>query len=257
MKEEKRFLQDVGMSDLPFPLKVQSRDNKEGQHTIAQISIAARIMHEFEARWIDKFVQIVHQHQDNIGSDSLKVNILDYMKELNATKVKVDFNYPFFIEKKTPVAKESCLVRYMCTYSASVSKSDLKPKTSLKITIPCITSYPASDIDKPGGLFGQLSNVEIEVQAQNEIYPEDLIELVDKCALVPVYSFLTEEDQAYVINKVHSEKKSSVVMIDEIKDALANMREIEGYSVSCSNYGMLHSYSTFIGTAKSMWIPLS
>jgi GTP cyclohydrolase I len=257
MKEEKRFLQDVGMSELPFPMRVMSRDNKEGQHTIAQISIAARIMHEFEARWIDKFVQIVHQHRDHIGSETLKVNILDYMKELNATKVKVEFSYPFFIEKRTPVAKETCLVRYMCTYSASVSKSDLKPKTSMKITIPCITSYPASDSDKPGGLFGQLSSVEIEVQSQKEIYPEDLIELVDKHALVPVYSFLTDEDQAYVINKVHTEKKTSVVMLDEIKDELANMRDIEGYSVSCSNYGMLHSYITSIGTAKSMWIPLS
>jgi GTP cyclohydrolase IB len=257
MKEDKRFLQDVGMSELPFPMKVPSRDNKDGQHTIAQISIAARIMHEFEARWIDKFVQIVHQHQDNIGTETLNGNILDYMKELNATKVKVDFNYPFFIEKRTPISKEPCLVRYMCTYSASVSKSDLKPKTSMKISIPCITSYPASDGDKPGGLFGQLSNVEIEVQSQKEIYPESLIELVDKHALVPVYSFLTEEDQAYVINKVHSEIKTSVVMIDEIKDELANMRDIEGYSVTCSNFGMLHSYSTFIGTAKSMWIPLS
>lgn len=257
MKEDKRFLQDVGMSELPFPMKVPSRDNKEGQHTIAQISIAARIMHEFEARWIDKFVQIVHQHQDNIGTETLNGNILDYMKELNATKVKVDFNYPFFIEKRTPISKESCLVRYMCTYSASVSKSDLKPKTSMKITIPCITSYPASDSEKPGGLFGQLSNVEIEVQSQKEIYPEDLIDLVDKHALVPVYSFLTEEDQAHVINKVHSEIKTSVVMIDEIKEELANIRDIEGYSVTCSNFGMLHSYTTFIGTAKSMWIPLS
>ncbi len=257
MKEDKRFLQDVGMSELPFPMIVPSRDNKEGQHTIAQISIVARIMHEFEARWIDKFVQIVHQHQEHIGAETLNGNILDYMKELNATKVKVDFNYPFFFEKRTPVAKESCLVRYMCTYSASVSKSDLKPKTSLKISIPCITSYPASDSDKPGGLFGQLSSVEIEVQFQKEIYPEDLIEIVDKHALVPVYSFLTEDDQAYVINKVHTELKTSVVMIDEIKDELANMRDIEGYSVSCSNFGMLHSYSTFIGTAKSMWIPLS
>ena len=145
----------------------------------------------------------------------------------------------------------------MCTYSASVSKSDLKPKTSMKISIPCITSYPASDPDKPGGLFGQLSSVDIEVQSGKEIYPEDLIELVDKHALVPVYSYLTDEDQAYVINKVHTEKKSSVVMLDEIKEELATMRDIDGYSVSCSNYGMLHSYVTFIGTAKSMWIPLS
>ncbi|MDD2320214.1 MAG: GTP cyclohydrolase, FolE2/MptA family [Geobacteraceae bacterium] len=257
MKDEKRFMQDVGMSELPFPMKVLSRENPEGQHTIARISIAARIMHEFEARWIDKFIQILHQHRDHIGTESLKGNIIEYMKELNATKVKVDFNYPFFIEKKTPVTMDPCLVRYQCTYSASVSKSDLKPKVSLKITVPCVTSYPSSDIDKPGGLFGQLSSVDLEVQSQKDIFPEELIEIVDKHCLVPVYSYLTEEDQAFVIGKVHSEKKSSVVMVDEIKEELANMREIDGYSLTCSNFGMLHSYSTFIGTAKSMWIPLS
>jgi len=214
-------------------------------------------MHEFEASWIDKFIQIVHQHRDKIGTETLKVNILDYMKELNATKVKVDFNYPFFVEKTTPVAKEKCLVRFFCTYSASVSKSDLKPKVTLKISVPCITTYPNSSVDKPGGLFGQMSVVDIEVQSQKDIFPEDLVALVDKNALVPVYSFLTEEDQAHVINKVHTVMKTSVVMVDEIKEDLANMRDIDGYSVSCSNFGMLHSYSTFIGIAKSMWIPLS
>lgn len=257
MKNEKRFMQDVGMTDLPFPMKVLSREDTEGQFTIANISIAARIMQEFEARWIDKFIQIVHQHRERIGTETLKTNILDYMKELNATKVKVDFNYPFFVEKETPVSKEKCLVRYQCTYSASVAKSDLKPKVSLKVTVPCITTYPASSPDKPGGLFGQMSMVDLEVQSQKDMFPEDLIEIVDKHCLVPVYSFLTEEDQDFVIKKVHSEQKTSVVMVDEIKEDLANIREIEGYSVSCSNFGMLHSYSTFIGTAKSMWIPLS
>jgi GTP cyclohydrolase I len=257
MKDEKRFMQDVGLNDLPFPMKVLSRDHKEGQFTIAKISIAARIMHEFEARWIDKFIQILHQHRDCIGTETLKTNVLDYMKELNATKVKVDFNYPFFVEKRTPVSKEKCLVRYFCTYSASVSKSDLNPQISLKLTAPCITTYPSSSQDKPGGLFGQMSTVDLDVQSHKDIFPEDLIDIVDKHALVPVYSFLTEEDQAYVIQKVHSEDKTSVVMVDEIKEDLANIREIEGYTVTCSNFGMLHSYSTFISTAKSMWIPLS
>jgi GTP cyclohydrolase IB len=257
MKDEKRFLQDVGMTDLPFPMKVFSRDHKDGQFTIANISIAARIMHEFEAGWIDKFIQIVHQHEGRIGAESLKTNILDYLNELNATKIKVDFSYPFFVEKATPVSKEKCLVRYDCVYSASVAKSDLKPSINLKITAPCITTYPVTSPDKPGGLFGQMSIVDLEVQSHKEIYPEDMIEIVDKHALMPIYSFLTEEDQEFVIRKVHSEKKTSVVMIDEIKEELANIRDIEGYSVSCSNFGMLHSYSTFIGTAKSMWIPLS
>lgn len=257
MNDEKRFMQDVGLTDLPYRMKVLSRDFKEGQFTIANISITARIMHEFEARWIDKFIQIVHKHQNYIGTETLKANILDYMKELNATKVKVDFTFPFFVEKITPVSKEKCLVRYGCAYSASVARSDLNPQISLKISAPCITTYPASDPDKPGGLFGQISIVDIDVQSHKDIFPEDLIDIVDRHALMPVYSFLTEEDQAYVIQKVHSEKKTSVVMVDEIKEELAGISKIEGYTVTSKNSGMLHSYSTFIGTSKSMWIPLS
>jgi len=242
MDNEKRFMQDVGLTDLPFPMKVLSRDFREGQHTIANISIIARI---------------IHKHQGYIGTETLKTNVLDYIKELNATKVKVDFNYPFFAEKTTPVSKEKCLVRYACTYSASVARSDLTPQISLKISVPCITTYPSSTPDKPGGLFGQISTVDIDVQSHKDIFPEDLIDIVDRHALMPVYSFLTEEDQAYVIRKIHSDKKTSVVMLDEIKEDLAAISKIEGYTVTSKNFGMLHSYSTLIGTSKSMWIPLS
>lgn len=44
-------------------------------------------------------------------------------------------------------------------------------------------------------------------------------------------------------------------MLDEIKDELARMRNIESYKVDCFNFGMLHSYGMSIGTTKSMWIP--
>ena len=58
MTEEKRFLVDVGMNNLPFPMKVTSKINPEGQFTVAGISISARVMQEFEAKSIDKFIQI-------------------------------------------------------------------------------------------------------------------------------------------------------------------------------------------------------
>jgi hypothetical protein len=58
-----------------------------------------------------------------------------------------------------------------------------------------------------------------------------------------------------VIQKVHSEEKSSVVVADEIKENLAQYHDIDWYSVRAFNYGMLHSYSTVIGTEKRMWVP--
>jgi GTP cyclohydrolase I len=257
MNDDKRFLVDVGMKDLPFPIKASSRVHKDGQATIANISIDARIMHEFEADWIDRFIQIVHRHRDKIGTKTLRENILDYLKELNATTVKVDFEYPFFIEKRTPVSKEKCLVKYNCSFSAKAPSLEDSPKVFFRMSIPCITTYPVSYTEKPGGLFGQLSVVTIETESMKDVYPEDLLEMVDRHALSPMYSFLTKDDQEYVIKKIHSEKKTSVVMVDEIKSELSTDKGLNFFSVQCRNFGMLHTYSTAIGTEKSWWTPFS
>ncbi len=257
MNDEKRFLVDVGMRDLPFPIKVFSRENPEGQATVAAITIEARIMHEFEAGWIDKFVSILHTHRDRIGTKTLRQNIEDYARALNANWVKITFDYPFFVEKRTPVSKEKCLVKYNCAFAAKVPSLDDKPRVFFSIAVPCITTYPASDEKKPGGLFGQMSTVTIDTESKRDAYPEDLVDLVDRHALAPLYSFLTQEDQEFIIKKVHSEKKTSVVMVDEIKSELAADKTLGSYAVRCLNSGMLHSYSTVIGTEKSWWVPFS
>jgi GTP cyclohydrolase FolE2 len=116
---------DVGMTNLPFPMRVISKQDKEGQQTIASISVSARVMQEFEPRLIDKFIQVLHSHRDRIGTKTLKANIMDYLTDLKANAVQIDFVYPYFIEKLTPVSKEKCLVKYNCTYTVKVSSVDI------------------------------------------------------------------------------------------------------------------------------------
>jgi GTP cyclohydrolase I len=255
MADEKRFLTDVGIRDLPFPVRVSSKVHPDGQLTVANISIRARIIQEFESHWIDKFIQIIHQHRDRIGTKTLTTNITDYLRELEAKSVRIDFDYPFFVEKTTPVSKQKCMVRYLCTFSAKTTLIAEKPKVIFRMEIPVITTYPGSVSEKRGGLFGQLSVVVVEVEPNREVYPEEIMDLVDKHALSPIYSFLSEEDQDYLIQKIHSERKSSVVAVDEIKEELSKDPELAWYSVHCSNYGMLHTYSTVIKTEKNMWFP--
>jgi GTP cyclohydrolase IB len=257
MTKETRFLVDVGVDGIPFPIKALSRVDPDGQATVADISIRARIMHEFEAQWIDRFIQVLHKHRDKVGPKTLRQNVPDYMKVLNASAVRVDFEYPFFVEKLTPISKEKCLVKYACSYSARSPSLDDVPKAIFKVKIPCITTFPVSTQATPGGLFGQLSVLTVEIESVKDVYPEDLIAIVDKHALTPVYSFLTLDDQNEVIRKIHSEKKTSVVLIDEVKSELARQDGIDSYAVDCTNFGMLHSYATLLHTEKSMWVPFS
>jgi GTP cyclohydrolase I len=257
MVDDRNFLVDVGIQDLPFPIRVMSKVNPKGQHTVANISIRARIMDEFEARWIDRFIQLVHYQREQIGTQTLKADINGYLNKLNAESVIIDLKYPYFVEKSTPVSKEKCLVRYSCIYSAKAVSANSESKIYFRMEIPCITTYPGSDPDKPGGLFGQLSHVIVEIETLKEIYAEDLVEFVDNHALSPIYSFLSKKDQSFIIQRVHSEKKTSVKMVDGIKKELAHHPGIDWYSVRCANFGMLHNYSTAIMTEKSFWVPFN
>jgi len=254
---EERYLMDVGMNDLPFPMKVVSKVHPDGQSTVANISIVARIMRDFEARWIDEFITIVHEHRERIGTATLATNIDDYVERLRASVVSIHFDYPFFVEKRTPISNQKCLVRYLCRYTAKASSITGKKTILFKIAVPGITTYPVKDAEDLRSLFGQLSLFNIEVEPTNEIYPEDIVDIVDHNALVPVYSFLTEEEQKFVIKKIHSIDKSSVIVLDDIKKDLAANKGVDWYSVNCNNYGMLHTYSTVIGTEKSPWVPFS
>jgi GTP cyclohydrolase IB len=254
MPNEKRYLAEVGIENLPYPIRVISKADVEGQPTVANISIYARILREFEARSIDLFIRILHKHRSIIGTKTLTTNILEYREELRASTVNADFRYPYFIEKSTPVSKEKCLVKYDCTYSVKSPSLDLVPKIFFTIEIPVITSYPVQSDQLPAGSFGQLSKLIIQTQSEKDIYPEDVVQLVDTHSAA-VYSYLSEDDQKFLIQKIRSEPKTSVVLLDEIKNELVKNRDLQWFSIRCYNYGMLHSYNTVIGTERSPWIP--
>ena len=257
MADSKTYLEDVGIRELPFPIRAPSRDNPQGQLTVAEISAYARIMSEFEARWIDKFIQVLHRHRDKLSPANIKLILKDLLTELQASAVSIRFSYPFFIEKITPVSKEKCLVRYLCSLSGKTSTLEEEPTIYFSMEVPVITTYPASDPTEPGGLFGQLTILLLEIKSSKPVFPEEIVEVADRSALAPVYSFLTQEDQIYMIKKIHSEIKTSVDVVGEVKEYLAKKKEIEWYSVKAFNYGMLHNYSTVITTEKSLWIPYS
>ncbi len=254
MDDQKEFLVDVGLNGLPFPINVPTRSAPDGQSIPAMVTISARIMQRFAPGWIDRFIQVLHRHRDDIGPRTLRANLNDYIEELDASSVKIELAFPLFVEKPTPVSHETCLVRYRCAFSAKGS-AVLEPRCVLRIEVPVVTTYPVGDTDDPQSLFGQLSTVVLEVESDDEVSPEELVELVDRHALAPMYSFLTTADQRYLIHRIHTERKTSTAMVGEIKTELTNDPRVSWYSVRCVNFGMLHSYGTVVGLEKGSWVP--
>ncbi len=256
MKKGRAFLVNVSIQDLPFPIKVLSGASKDGQSTVANISVQARIMKEFEAEWIDRFIQVTHRHRDNIGIEDLKSSIKDYLEALNANSVRVEMAFPYFVEKRTPKSNEPCLVKYDCTFTSHFPSLDNDVKIVFGIKCPVITSYPVEGQSSGRkSSFPQLTILQIEVQPKQEIFPEEIVKIADAKSLAPIYSFLSREDQLHLIEKTQQNYQSSVDTVDEIRLELARRRDVGWYSISASNFGMLHNYTTLISLEKSRWVP--
>lgn len=252
MNSEKRFLVDVGISDVVYPIKAISKSDKEGQNTIAKISIQAKIEEEFESEWINKFVRILHKHRDIIGPSTLKKNIKTYFEELNAKMVRIDFNYPYFIEKKTPASNQLNLVKYNCTYSSKMSTT-IEPKTIFKIDIPVITTIPESVKMNAGSFAGQMSVITVTLESYKEIYPETIVSLVENKAVSSLYNYLTEDDQNWLTKRIQNTNKTNIVLLDEIDKELKENEYILWHSVSCTNKNPLQSFSTMMTTERDVW----
>jgi GTP cyclohydrolase I len=253
MNDEGRFLVDVGIRDVRLPVNVPSRNTPGGQSTIGAATVHARVNRDFEAAWIDQFIQILHRGKREVGVDNMRSIVHDCKEAFQAEFVQIEIDYPVFVEKKTPVSGKLCTVEYRCGYSALFPAVNTTTTIMFRIKIPCITTYPITDTEE-GGLLAQLSIVSIQTQSTSDVFPEDLVSIVDTHALAPIYSFLSVDDQKEIIARIHSSKKTSVMMIDEIKQDLSLNQRIDFYTVSCSNFGLLHSYSTLIGVEKS-WSP--
>ncbi len=61
--------------------------------------------------------------------------------------------------------------------------------------------------------------------------------LVEKTAPVS-----NQRGLVHAIQRIHTERKSSVVMLDEIHHDLAQNADIQWFSVHCVNSSMLHPY---------------
>ena len=256
MSKGKAFLIDVGIQNFLFPIRAFSKREEAGQPTIATISIKARIMKEFEAEWINKFINIAHKHRETIGTDTLKTNIKDYVEELHANSVQIEMEYPYFVEKTTPKSQEPCLMKYNCKYVGKYPSLDNDVKIIFGIECPIITTYPVGNHSGPKkGYLPQLSKLFIEIEPNHNIFPEDVVDLADKNSLSPIYSYVTKEDQQYIIERTQSDYHSSIDTTDSIRQSLAHNPEVNWFSINCSNLGMIHSYTTLISTEKSHWVP--
>ncbi len=238
-------IQKVGIKNLSLPLTVQRKNNSD-QVVSAVARVSVSLPKHYKGTHMSRFVEVLTEWQNKhlLGVD-IRGCLEKIIKKLNAKSGELEFKFTYYIDKKSPVKKMSAPMAYDCSFEGRII--DGQYKFILGVIVPVTTLCPCSKEISENGAHNQraLINVKISYDEDNQIWLEDLIEMIESCASCPLYTLLKREDEKFVTERAYENPK---FVEDVLRDVVVKLREnqvINEFEVDCEALESIHNHSAW------------
>ena len=232
----------VGIKDIRHPVRVKERSGGE-QHTIATFNMYVNLPHNFKGTHMSRFVAILNNHEREITVSSFK-DMLAEMAELLESEVgHIEMSFPFFVNKRAPVTGVESLMDYEVTLIGEIREG--KPEMFTRVIVPVTSLCPCSKKISDYGAHNQRSHVTVTVRAQDFVWIEDIIDLVEQEASSEVYGLLKRPDEKYVTERAYNNPKFVEDMVRDVAGRLNDDERITAYTVEAENFESIHNHSAY------------
>jgi GTP cyclohydrolase I len=232
----------VGVKNLRYPIQVLDKEHAT-QSTIAKVSLTVDLPHHYKGTHMSRFIEVLNEHGPVLHVDKIKTLAKGLLKRLDSQKAHVDFEFPFFLEKKAPATKSVGLMDYNVRFSATLEK-DLFDFV-LTVIVPVTTLCPCSKAISERGAHNQRGRVTYAIRYRKPIWIEDLVRLVESCASSGLYSLLKRPDEKMVTERAYD---NPVFVEDLVRDIAARSNaepNITWYRVEAENFESIHNHNAY------------
>lgn len=243
-------IQKVGIKNLELPLTIQ-RKNESNQVVNATARVSVSLPKHYKGTHMSRFVEILSEWKNkNLLGVDIKGCLATIIKKLNAQSGELEFNFKYFIDKKSPVTKLSSPMSYDCSFEGSLSnfgKKDETYKFILGVKVPLTTLCPCSKEISDCGAHNQRAVVSVKVSydESQQLWIEDLIKLVEKHGSSEIYPLLKRPDEKYVTEKAYKNPKFVEDILRDVVLELRNNDIIETFEVECEAFESIHNHSAW------------
>ena len=232
----------VGIKDIRHPVRVRDRSEGE-QHTVATFSMYVYLPHNFKGTHMSRFVQILNNHEREITVGSFREMLTEMAERLESEEGHIEMAFPFFINKKAPVSGVESLMDYQVTLVGEIKGG--VPLSFVRVVVPATSLCPCSKEISEYGAHNQRSHVTVTVQADDFIWIEDLIDLVEQEASCEVYGLLKRTDEKYVTERAYNNPKFVEDLVRDVAGRLNADDRILAYTVEAENFESIHNHSAY------------
>ncbi len=238
-------IQKVGIKNLKLPLIIQ-RKNSSNLVVSADARVCVSLPRHYKGTHMSRFVEVLTewQHKNLLGVD-IKGCLEKIINNLDAESGELEFKFTYFIDKKSPVTKISAPMSYECSFEGRII--DGVYKFILGVVVPVTTLCPCSKEISDNGAHNQraLINVKVSYDESEQIWIEDLIELVENCASCPLYTLLKREDEKFVTEKAWNNPKFVEDILRDVVVELRNFPVVNEFEVDCEAFESIHNHSAW------------
>jgi GTP cyclohydrolase IB len=232
----------VGVTNLRFPIQVRDKAHAT-QNTIAKVSLTVDLPHHFKGTHMSRFVEVLNEHGSLIHVDNIKVILRHLQERLNSRQAHVEFEFPYFVQKRAPVSGAAGLMDYVVKLAATTNHDD--SDFVVTVTVPVTTLCPCSKAISRYGAHNQRGQVTFGVRSTKPIWIEDLIQLVESSASSELYSLLKRPDEKVVTERAYEHP----VFVEDLVRSVAVKANadprIAWYRVEAENYESIHNHNAY------------
>lgn len=232
----------VGVRSLRFPMRIRDRDNHE-QHTIATVSLAVDLPHQYKGTHMSRFVEVLHSHGEVLDVRGITAMPRELLKKLHAECAHVEFRFPYFRSKRAPVTKAAGLLDYGVIFEVNASGESID--FVLTVEVPVATLCPCSKAISARGAHNQRGMVTLAVRFTQPIWIEDLIELVEASASCELYSVLKRPDEKFVTEAAYDNPVFVEDLVRNVAVRAAQHPHITWFKVEAENFESIHNHNAY------------
>ncbi len=234
-------LRRVGIKNIRYPITVLDKARGH-QQTVASINMYVNLPHQFKGTHMSRFVEILNEYRQEINVRTFEM-ILSAMRErLDAQEAHLEIDFPYFIEKTSPVTATKGLMEYGCGLHGSMTDTlDML----LIARVPVTTVCPCSKEISSYGAHNQRGEVRVRVRFDRFIWLEDVIHVVESCASSDVYSVLKRPDEKYVTEYAYDHPMFVEDLVRAVYQGIKELPEVTWFSVEAENFESIHNHSAY------------
>jgi len=244
----------VGIKDIRLPITV--KDRRQGtQNTVAEINFYVDLPSHFKGTHMSRFVEILNQYRKSFDIHRLEDILTTARRKLHALKAHLELTFPYFIEKRAPVTESAGMLDYLCTISAAgngKSRDNSKVDLVLTVRVPITTLCPCSKEISKYGAHSQRSIVTLSVRPNENIWLEELIDMVEQNASAQIYSLLKRPDEKFVTETAYENPNFVEDIVRGVTETVAKDGRIDWFEVSSENWESIHNHNAYASIERNL-----